>query len=68
MSIEINKSGDGLKYWYNSDIENAVEVEIEYIEDRKDVLGYGNTDELYPAFTTEFQEVYFIGEFMRDNW
>lgn len=72
LTIKINDSGDGLEYQYNysEEIQPIEGSEIEYTEDTENVTGYGDDEEncFQPSFTTSTGVVFFIGEFMRDNY
>ena len=70
LTIKINESGDGVYYQYNfSEVDQPIEeAEINYIEDTEDVTGYYETDPIQASFTTTNGTIWFIGEFMRDNY
>jgi hypothetical protein len=71
LTILVNDSGDGVQYQYNGGNDDTIyETEIEYIEDTENRTGYADTEDglIQPAFKTEHEQVYFLGEFMRDNY
>jgi hypothetical protein len=71
LTILVNNSGDGVQYQYNGGNDETIyESEIEYLEDTENVTGYADNEEnnIQPAFKTESGQIYFIGEFMRDNY
>jgi len=68
IQIKVNDSGDSVQYkYYNDPIKEA---EIEYLEDSENRTGYADDEEnkFQPAFRTDAGQVYFIGEFMRNNF
>ena len=72
LTIKICDIGDGLEYQYNySDtIQPIYEAEIEYTEDNDNITGYAEDEEslFQPSFKTEEGNIFFLGEFMRDNY
>ena len=71
LTILVNDSGDGVQYQYNGGNDDTIyESEIEYLEDTENVTGYAEEEDslLQPAFKTKEGQIYFIGEFMRDNY
>jgi hypothetical protein len=67
ITILVNDSGDGVQYQY-SDEDEIKEAEIEYIEDTDNRTGYAEEDILQAAFTTDTGKIYFLGEFMRNDF
>jgi hypothetical protein len=67
ITILVNDSGDGLQYQYSDDDE-IKEAEIEYLEDTDNRTGYADDEILQAAFTTDHGIVYFLGEFMRNDF
>lgn len=69
LTILVNESADGVYYQWNGGNDNNIyESEIEYIEDTEDITGYAETDPLQQAFKTEEGRIFFLGQFMRDNF
>lgn len=71
LTIKVNDSGDGVRYqWNGGNDETIYEAEIETLEDSENVTGYAEDENgLYQsAFRTEAGAVYFLGQFMRDNY
>jgi len=66
IQIKVNDSGDGVQYKYYDD--PIKEAEIEYLEDTENKTGYADDELIQPAFKTGSGQIYFIGEFMRDNY
>ena len=67
LKICVSEDGDNVYYQYSNDKE-MLESEIEYTEDTEDVTGYAEEELFQPSFKTSTGMVYFIGEFMRDNY
>jgi hypothetical protein len=67
ITVLINEDGESLKYQYSFE-DDIHEAEIEYIEDTEDRTGYAEEDLLQAAFRTEEGVVYFLGEFMRNDY
>lgn len=68
IQIKVDDSGEMVQYkYYDDPIEEA---EIEYIEDKENMTGYADEEDslFQPAFRTKQGNVYFIGQFLRDNY
>jgi hypothetical protein len=60
---------ENLQYQYSNE-DQIHDAKIEYLEDKENTVdpqGYFD-NETYPAFKTEEGQVYFLGEFIRDNF
>jgi hypothetical protein len=67
ITILVNASGDGVQYQY-SDEDETKEAEIEYLEDTDNRTGYADDDILQAAFKTDSGKIYFLGEFMKNDF
>jgi len=69
--IQIDDNGDYVRYQYQWGDENNSEIEeseIEYYEDNDNATGYAeDEDGLLQAGFMIGDQVYFLGEFMRDS-
>lgn len=69
MTIKINDDCETLQYQYNGTEDDTIyQADIEYMEDIEDVTGYAESDPYQPSFKTEEGNVYFLAQFMRDNF
>ncbi|GCD12598.1 hypothetical protein [Clostridium tagluense] len=69
LKICVSEDGDSVSYQYSHDKE-VLEAEIEYLEDTDNITGYADSEDglFQPSFTTNTGVIYFIGQFMRDNY
>ena len=71
LTISVDDGGEKVYYQYNGGNDNRIyEAEIEYFEDAENRTGCANEDNgfIQPAFRNAHGTIYFIGEFLRDNY
>jgi hypothetical protein len=72
LRIKLSEDGETVYYQYlGSAVDDPIkEAELDYIEDTDNRTGYGDIpdEKFQPAFTTDGGAVYFIAEFLRDDY
>jgi len=69
LTILVNNSGDGVYYQYSD--ENSIhEAEIDYYEDIDNMTGYADDEDglMQAGFKTDAGQLYFLAQFMRDDF